>query len=93
MTDRPVCKCHGEPMYWATETRESRPSFGGYWRCAVKKREHERARYARHREQKLERQRDYYREHGWKVKRLNDLRNARGRVITEMEALSARTVT
>lgn len=39
MTDHPVCRCHGEPLYWASD--RSRPR-GGHWRCAVKRREHDR---------------------------------------------------
>ena len=37
----PLCKCHGEPMRWAKDTRP-RYRQGGYWRCAVKHRERQR---------------------------------------------------
>lgn len=43
MSDRPNCKCHGEPMFWSKDKRTKR---GGYWRCLVLKREQAR-RYAR----------------------------------------------
>ena len=35
MDTKPLCECHGEPMYWSLDPR--RPP-GGYWRCVVRKR-------------------------------------------------------
>jgi hypothetical protein len=32
---RPLCACHGEPMYWHAM---SRYVAGGTWRCAVRNR-------------------------------------------------------
>lgn len=37
------CDCHGEPMYWH---KDRRSPVGGYWRCAVLRREAHR-RHAR----------------------------------------------
>ena len=34
MSERPLCKCHGEPMTWSS-----------HWRCAIKLREAVRRRY------------------------------------------------
>jgi hypothetical protein len=51
---RPLCTCHGEAMYW---NKDSRRRGGGFWRCAVKNREHCHGYYARHRQQELARAR------------------------------------
>jgi len=37
---KPVCKCHAEPMYWH---KRSDIRAGGLWRCAVRKRDVNRA--------------------------------------------------
>lgn len=34
--NRPLCKCHGETMYWQ---KDSRTKSGGYWKCKIKLRE------------------------------------------------------
>ena len=36
------CDCHGEPAYWQ---RDVRTSAGGWWECAVKRRQRQRDRY------------------------------------------------
>jgi len=39
---RPPCKCHGEPQKWNADAQRL---AGGSWRCAVKSREADNARY------------------------------------------------
>lgn len=51
------CACHGEPAYWQ---RDSKMTAGGWWRCAVTKREAMRDYYETHGDRKLARQRDRY---------------------------------
>jgi hypothetical protein len=34
---RPLCRCHGEAMYWSSQ--RNRGSAGGRWKCEVKNRE------------------------------------------------------
>ena len=52
------CVCHGEPAYWK---KDSGMAAGGWWQCAVQARAQERERYhARHRERKLQQQRERY---------------------------------
>ena len=36
------CRCHSEPAYWNPDPRWPQ---GGYWQCAVAKRQRERDRY------------------------------------------------
>jgi hypothetical protein len=36
------CACHGLPAYW---TASGRYRAGGFWRCAVRKREYQMVRY------------------------------------------------
>lgn len=36
---KPLCKCHGEPMFWHKDSRVKR---GGFWECVVKGRESKR---------------------------------------------------
>lgn len=38
------CACHGEPAYWQIDRRVN---AGGWWECAVKRRDRERERYDR----------------------------------------------
>ena len=85
-----LCKCHGEPSYWATDPRKRK---GGYWTCAVKRREHARRMYAKSRDQKLARQRGYYHspEGGWLVRRRRDLAGERARILARLAELKEDT--
>lgn len=50
------CECHNEPAYWQ---KDKRLTAGGWWECAVKRRQRERDWYDRdpiHRITKRERQ-------------------------------------
>lgn len=51
MDERPLCECHGEPMYWH---KRADCRAGGCWECAVKIRE----RVRRWREENRERHRE-----------------------------------
>jgi hypothetical protein len=63
-----LCSCHGEPAYWNPD-RAMRA--GGHWRCAVKKREQQRATDKARRETKLQRRRDKYdTDPVWRIERL-----------------------
>lgn len=48
-----LCACHGEPAYWS---RDSRKTAGGWWECAVKRRERQRRVYAGPKGEKKRRQ-------------------------------------
>lgn len=52
------CGCHGEPAYWQPDKRMA---AGGWWECAVRRRELQRERYhSRYAPKKLAQQRDRY---------------------------------
>ena len=51
------CVCHNEPAYWQTDRRML---AGGWWQCAVGKREASRATDTKRRAVKTERQRERY---------------------------------
>ena len=36
------CRCHGEPAYW---NKDKRLKAGGFWECAVKRRQRQRDLY------------------------------------------------
>ena len=59
MNDRPLCKCHGEPMH---------KRDGGYYRCAIKERERKRRYYEANVEKERERNHGY-REANWEKER------------------------
>jgi len=78
------CVCHDEPAYWQ---KDSRLRAGGFWVCAVVKRERSRRVDAARRDVKNARQRDRYdRDAVYRIKkRLHD--NERQRERYELDAV------
>ena len=60
---------------------------GGYWLCAVKRRETSRRTYQKRREVKLARQREHHHAHGWLTKRRRDLDRQRTRILEQLAQL------
>lgn len=83
---RPNCECHGLPQYWYPD-KLAAPEKGGYWKCAVRKREVARKSDRKRRKLKLERQREQYHAGGWMTRRLYVLGRQRERVIEQLQQL------
>lgn len=79
------CKCHGQPANWQ---RDTRMKAGGWWVCAVKRREYGRRGYwDKYREAKLAQARERYANGGDLIKRRRDLKRLRTRTLEQLAEL------
>jgi hypothetical protein len=60
---------------------------GGFWRCAVRKREQQRKVDQARRDVKTARQREQHHETGWLTRRRRDLANQRARIHEQLQQL------
>src|ERR1041385_8393634 len=77
MADRPLCRCHNEPMRWSPDRRRR---TGGYWKCKVQNVERMRKKYqtdSEYRANTLARKRERYASYEWIKKRQRDLNKQR----------------
>ena len=82
--DRPLCKCHGEPMGWNIDRRCTR---GGFWRCLVRHREHSALRRDTFPDLVREQDRLSYRRVGWVSTRRRRLAVQRNQILAKLADL------